>query len=534
MGEQDTFFVEFITNLHLINMKAFYLILFIAFSVCTFAQPGNKGGAQAHYILQEAKSTRPPYEQKLLDKIDYTKDELNRFLERPDLKEPHLLKAHYYLAAFERVTLDHKVSTKKADTSDISLYLDRCRTFIGLETKETKWLNRQKQIKEEVNQMMFLSYQASATEENFETFSNYSETRNWYHTQLEDQRIDSLYSSLNNEPDPNVQLEILNSFEQQLSVYYDSFYSNSNYPSLDKKRIAIEKAITNKKLEDERKALLAEERRQAAAKRLKNEEKLMHRADSLLELKEYALAKEIYQEVQSKSPTLALRASKMVKEIDRTIFEEERAKVTAYVYQNYLYDSLGRLRLDSSVQIGTAETEQIKNKRTEIARTLIDQLRQYDADQMKKYHKGDMTFQEFRSTLPNQITSTTKHLYRLEVNGDSILSIQHQTLEGDSINALLTHQLLSFTLPKIAKTLQLSDNQTHTYYLPILYIPNRYSNPHFYYFCNCQNLGGYSKIKCEDQHTKNTKFIDSELYLSEHDELFFLVTEGRSSQVRAD
>jgi hypothetical protein len=164
----------------------------------------------------------------------------------------------------------------------------------------------------------------------------------------------------------------------------------------------------------------------------------------------------------------------------------------------FIYDTVGRLKIDPNLSIGTLELKMFTANRAFISASIISALNAYEMYLYKEV-LPKLNYQ-VRQLLPFQIKDTTSHLYKINCDSSKIVSIEHTLLSGDAENGSKADSLIKMTLHSLFPYLNIQDGNLHTYYIPVIYIPFRFKQPDCtFYFCNCQfNNGLVSPILIDE------------------------------------
>lgn len=172
-----------------------------------------------------------------------------------------------------------------------------------------------------------------------------------------------------------------------------------------------------------------------------------------------------------------------------TSIQKESDRLRQVHYNTFIYDSIGRLRIDSTRSVGLLESKQLKNNREFISASMISALNEYESHLYKEV-MPKINYQ-VEQLLPYQIKDTTKHLYKISCDSTRIISIEHTLLSANIEYGLKADSMIQIALKSLFPFLKIQDGKIHEYYIPVIYIPFRYRQPGcIFYFCNCQFTNG--------------------------------------------
>lgn len=207
-------------------------------------------------------------------------------------------------------------------------------------------------------------------------------------------------------------------------------------------------------------------------------------------------------------------------------------------YDAFLCDSLGRLKIDSTLTIGVDELRQLKDNRLYISASMVNALYEYEQnEQTKKLLNSNYNLNK----LPYQIKDTTKHLYTIRCDSGQIVSIEHTLLSSNMEYGLYADSLIRKSIPSLFPYLKIKDEKIHEFLIPVIYIPFRYRIPNkTFFYCNCQFQSeqiAHVFLPCENNNEDEMKVQPFKSGLLKpngyciFDEYYFVIAEGKDMSI---
>ncbi len=513
--------------LHLNNMKTPFLsLLMIISTVNAIAQPNDKL-KDAMMTYNDCRSKQPPYNEEDCSDLLNSRDFLVRYISHPKLEDVPKIKYTFYLYKIQGLLLECNSLLSKDEIKSVRRdYYSYFKLFLSLDVDDKRskryWENQKK------NELYLLDlknhnlFQKSKEENLVDEFLKNPELQGWYKATIRNYSLDSLFVELEQKSNDSLTLKVLKSYKVVPDSSCYSIFSRYECDTIKRLIVELETKLEAQKNERE---LRLRHKKEIKKERLARGKNQLQKADSLLYINELNDALKMYNAAEH-IPFEGNYASDCIREIYSLMWE-------SFTYDYFLFDTIGRLRIDTTKRLNEVELKQIKDNRKEISTQIIRSLREYEdslyASFRKEYRQsnGKVSIQDL---LPYKIEDTTKLLYKLKCDSSGIINIEDSLLSNNKGYGELTDSIIRKVLPSIFPYLRIVDDQIHEYLIPIIYIPSRYKYPkRSSFYCNCQLpiCLGLGAISCSYRFNVNSETQIIRRTSEELDEFFFVIREGQ-------
>jgi hypothetical protein len=467
------------------NIVAFSLLIFLNIQVQ--AQPGDRGETYAAQVYREASQEVPPYSNELYSNLIKSREQLAIIKSTPSMPGHGTIKVAYYTYAIQSMILKHLISIEQNFKAEKELFVHNFKKFYLFETDNIEWKDKKKETRKSFDFYM----QSELAEYNkagipYQFLEN-SENRSWYETTIGELDLNQLLDSIYTEQDLATKLILLKNTTIDVNSFCRSIYSSIRCSVIDDYIIKIETEIQEQKEIDSINYIKREFEIAIRQRKIDSVTTIIENADSLFELGVLIKAKELYETTN----TFYFKGNQSLtrlKEIEKALDLREENKFKSNIYRTFLFDSLGRLRIDTTKSILPAELKQIKDNRALISAQIIAALQDYDSYLMK--YEFEKNQYDVLKLLPYQIKDTTEHLYNITCDSSGILKIEHKLLSSNQLYGTLSDSIIRKAISSIFPYLKINDGEIHEYLIPIIYIPSRHLNTQYVsYYCNCHYVG---------------------------------------------
>lgn len=499
------------------------------------AQPGSKGKIYPIQVYLEASREVPPFADELFSQLLESREQLEAINASPSAKGYGTIKAIYYTYAIQSLILSHRISVLQAYSSDKDLFVQYFKEFYLFETDDIEWKHEKKQARQLLDYYMQMELSVYKKNERSSEFLENQENRVWYETTIGEFDLNQLLDSVYLEQDFDAKLNLLKNTTIDVESFCGSTYSRTKCSIIDDYILTIEGRIQEKKEIDSINYVKRELKIKARQKEIESAIVMVEKADSLFDLGLLLEAKDLYEATK----TIRFngnRSINRINEIKTALVNKEENRFKANIYNTFLFDSLGRLRIDTTKSIQPLELKQIRDNRELISAQIISALQDYESYLMEyEFEKSQYDVFEL---LPYQIKDTTVHLYTITCDSSGLLTVEHKLLSNNLLYGSNSDSIIQKAIPSIFSYLKINDGAIHKYLIPIIYIPSRHKRlKTVSYYCNCHFVGkaniDYINLSCKDyQNQKNTNHdpfhvssMKNEMN-SSLDEFYFVISDG--------
>jgi hypothetical protein len=465
---------------------------------------------------------QPPYNEKDCSGLLNSRDFLIQYLSQPTLKEESKIKYTFYLFKIQGLLLNCKslLSTEEMNSVQKDYYL-YFKQFLELDLDDRRlkiyWESQKENELYLMNRLNRLTFEKYWEDSLVDEFLEIPERAEWYKATIRNNSLDSLFFELDQKSKDSLRLRILQSYKADTDTFCNSIFSQYNCDTIKQFIVEVEEALVEQNNERELRLIYKSERLARAKNQLKT-------ADSLLSIKEFQNALKMYNSAKNVYFE-GNYASDCIREIHYLIWQ-------SFTYDNFLFDTIGRLRIDTTKRLNEVELKKIKENRKEISSQIIRSLQKYEDslyDSFNKEYRQSNSKVSVHDLLPYKIKDTTKLLYKIKCDSSGIISIEDSLLSNNKTFGILTDSILRNVLPSIFPYLRISDGKIHEYLMPIIYIPSRYKYPkRRSFYCNCQlSWSKWGGISCSYSFNVNNETQITIRTSSKFDEYYFLVREGK-------
>lgn len=502
-------------------MRYFLVLVTLLFHLSILAQPNNKL-TTAIRVHRSTLQKLAPYSEEDCSKLFNSRKDLIQLFSHPEINDDDKIKSAYYLLKIQRLILscNHMDSLQELDTTKQDTYYRYFRQFLAVDTDESEWISKKEEELDYLDYYYSNSYYNHREDSLLDQFFEKDEQREWYYASLRNYRLDSLFFEFNQAFGDSIKLKILQSYKVNSDTCCNSIFSKYACDVINQH---IDELVAT--LNEEKAKLAAQNRKREVWLEKKKEEIAQTKiqlkiADSLYNIGQLENALSIYENVQRVSFDENY-ASDCIREIHFLMWQ-------SFTYNHFLFDTAGRLRIDTTKSISEQELKWLKDNRNEISAQIIRSLQGVEDSLYRVlFHQSDYTIADL---LSYQIKDTTRHLYTIKCDSSGILSIEHRLLSNDKTYGVLADSILRKALPSIFPYLKIDDGEIHEYFIPIIYIPTRYKYTNrVSYYCNCHLLSSriyQMGITCSYNFNVNTEEIETTTD-SKFDEFYFVVTDGQ-------
>lgn len=455
--------------------------------MCNYAQSSSDLSYLKKAFISVKKAPLPLSQEDRL-KILALKNQLLDFRPQDTTDTDIRLEVSYLLKEVQYILLQDILPIKDNYNIFSQEFLQYSQEFCIIKTKSEKWLSEQHialYMIEKMIHQFYLNYQTQGQTEQFFAIPIFKEwyDANIFNHQLQ-QAIDSVLYIYN---DPYHQLQILDPYDKTFNsicssifLHYDCNYLADLMAPIKMQINALDSIKQHRQIQETNRLLM-----------IAKAENTQRIADSLYDIQQLDKALSFYEEIQNIN-FFDNHASDCAAEI------KSRQK-QQYVFDHFIYDSEGRLNIDSTKQLSPIELERFKSNRFKISNVMIESLHQFE---IKLYKDSALQLTDFKTLSLFQITDTTYHLYKITCDSSGIQTIDHELIAGNQRDGGTIHQLIENALLNTFPLLKINDDQSHEYWIPVAHFPGRPIYPNrVNYFCNCHSytlrgVGYPNQLEC--------------------------------------